>query len=136
MGKMDTVTVNEPEGDVVDWDAVDWRAVEDEVRRLGSGSSRRRRRGPEARPQSAEVDAPFPRERSAERAAGISTERHVHNHTRPLAALATPRARRVTELNHKPRRLRCLLLSPTHQSFSGQRAQISDPIRPRAEGAG
>jgi RNA-directed DNA polymerase len=34
MGKLDTVTVNGPEGDVVDWDAVDWRAVEDDVRRL------------------------------------------------------------------------------------------------------
>ena len=31
---LDTVTVNGPEGDVVDWDAVDWRAVEDDVRRL------------------------------------------------------------------------------------------------------
>ena len=31
---MDTVTVNGPEGDVVDWDAVDWRAVEGDVRRL------------------------------------------------------------------------------------------------------
>src|SRR5499426_1187391 len=34
MGKLDTVTVNGPEGDVIDWDAVDWRAVEDDVRRL------------------------------------------------------------------------------------------------------
>jgi RNA-directed DNA polymerase len=34
MGKLDTVTVNGPEGDVVDWDAVDWRRVEDDVRRL------------------------------------------------------------------------------------------------------
>src|ERR1700739_1642727 len=34
MGKLDTVTVNGPEGDVIDWDAVDWRAVEDSVRRL------------------------------------------------------------------------------------------------------
>jgi RNA-directed DNA polymerase len=31
---LDTVTVNGPEGDVVDWDAVQWRAVEDDVRRL------------------------------------------------------------------------------------------------------
>ena len=31
---MDTVTVNGPEGEVLDWDAVDWRHVEDEVRRL------------------------------------------------------------------------------------------------------
>ena len=31
---LDTVTVNGPEGDVVDWDAVKWRAVEDDVRRL------------------------------------------------------------------------------------------------------
>jgi RNA-directed DNA polymerase len=31
---LDTVTVNGPEGDVVDWDAVEWRAVEDDVRRL------------------------------------------------------------------------------------------------------
>jgi RNA-directed DNA polymerase len=34
MGKLDTVTVNGPEDDVVDWDAVDWRHVEDDVRRL------------------------------------------------------------------------------------------------------
>jgi len=34
MGKLDTVTVNGPEGDVWDWDAVDWRQVEDDVRRL------------------------------------------------------------------------------------------------------
>jgi len=34
MGKLDTMTVNGPEGDVVDWDAVDWRAVEGDVRRL------------------------------------------------------------------------------------------------------
>src|ERR1700739_1114894 len=34
MGKLDTVTVNGPEGDVIDWDAVHWRAVEDDVRRL------------------------------------------------------------------------------------------------------
>lgn len=34
MCKLDTVTVNGPEGDVLDWDAVDWRAVEDNVRRL------------------------------------------------------------------------------------------------------
>jgi RNA-directed DNA polymerase len=34
MGKLDTVTVNGPEGDVLDWDAVEWRQVEDDVRRL------------------------------------------------------------------------------------------------------
>ena len=34
MGKLDTVTVNGPEGEVLDWDAVDWRRVEDNVRRL------------------------------------------------------------------------------------------------------
>jgi RNA-directed DNA polymerase len=34
MGKLDTVTVNGPEGAVLDWDAVDWRQVEDDVRRL------------------------------------------------------------------------------------------------------
>ena len=34
MGKWDTVEVNGPEGDVVDWDAVAWRRVEDDVRRL------------------------------------------------------------------------------------------------------
>src|ERR1700751_2455774 len=34
MGKLDTVEVNGPEGEVLDWDAVDWRAVEDDVRRL------------------------------------------------------------------------------------------------------
>ena len=31
---MDTIMVNGPEDDVLDWDAVDWRAVEDDVRRL------------------------------------------------------------------------------------------------------
>jgi len=34
MGKLDAVTANGPEDDVVDWDAVDWRRVEDDVRRL------------------------------------------------------------------------------------------------------
>ena len=34
MGMLDTVTVNGPEGEVLDWDAVDWRRVEDDVRRL------------------------------------------------------------------------------------------------------
>jgi RNA-directed DNA polymerase len=34
MGKLDTVMVNGPEGDVADWDAVQWRQVEDDVRRL------------------------------------------------------------------------------------------------------
>jgi RNA-directed DNA polymerase len=31
---LDTIMVNGPEDDVLDWDAVDWRAVEDDVRRL------------------------------------------------------------------------------------------------------
>src|SRR5712671_2577523 len=34
MGKLDAVTANGPEGDVVDRDAVDWRQAEDDVRRL------------------------------------------------------------------------------------------------------
>ncbi|MGB9227333.1 reverse transcriptase N-terminal domain-containing protein [Mycobacterium sp.] len=34
MGKLDTVTVNGPEDEIIDWDAVDWRRVEDDVRRL------------------------------------------------------------------------------------------------------
>ena len=34
MGKLETVEVNGPEGEVLDWDAVDWRRVEDDVRRL------------------------------------------------------------------------------------------------------
>ena len=34
MGKLDTVEVNGPEGEVLDWDAVDWHRVEDDVRRL------------------------------------------------------------------------------------------------------
>ena len=34
MGKLDTVMVNGPEDEVVDWDAVEWRQVEDDVRRL------------------------------------------------------------------------------------------------------
>ena len=34
MGKLDTVEVNGPEGEVLDWDAVDWRRVEDDVRRM------------------------------------------------------------------------------------------------------
>jgi len=34
MGKLDTVEVNGPEDEIIDWDAVDWRRVEDAVRRL------------------------------------------------------------------------------------------------------
>src|SRR6266576_1231877 len=34
MGKLDAITANGPEGDVVDWDAVDWHQAEDNVRRL------------------------------------------------------------------------------------------------------
>jgi RNA-directed DNA polymerase len=34
MGKLDTVEVNRPEGEVLDWDGVDWRRIEDDVRRL------------------------------------------------------------------------------------------------------
>jgi RNA-directed DNA polymerase len=34
MGKLDTVMVNGPEDDVVDWEAVGWRQVHDDVRRL------------------------------------------------------------------------------------------------------
>ena len=34
MGKLDTIMVNGPEDDVLDWDAVDWRQAEDDVRRL------------------------------------------------------------------------------------------------------
>ena len=34
MGKLDTVEVNGPEGEVLDWDAVQWHRVEDDVRRL------------------------------------------------------------------------------------------------------
>src|SRR5882762_2557383 len=34
MGKLDTVMVNGPEGDVLDWEAVEWRQVQDDVRRL------------------------------------------------------------------------------------------------------
>jgi N-terminal domain of reverse transcriptase len=34
MGKLDTVTVNGPEDEIIDWDALDWRRVEDAVRRL------------------------------------------------------------------------------------------------------
>ena len=32
--KLDTVTVNGPEDEVLDWDAVDWHQAEDDVRRL------------------------------------------------------------------------------------------------------
>ena len=39
------VVVNGPEDATFDWHAIDWRRVEDNVRRLGSGSSRRQRRG-------------------------------------------------------------------------------------------
>ena len=31
---MDTITVNGPEDEVLDWEAVDWRQVEDDVQRL------------------------------------------------------------------------------------------------------
>src|SRR4029077_20733872 len=41
----------------------------------GIGSSRRRRRGTEEGPQSAEADAPLPRERSVQRAAGDGDQR-------------------------------------------------------------
>ena len=34
MGKLDTVEVNGPEDEIIDWGAVDWRRVEDDVRRL------------------------------------------------------------------------------------------------------
>ena len=34
MGKLDTVEVNGPEGEVLDWDVMDRRRVEDDVRRL------------------------------------------------------------------------------------------------------
>ncbi len=34
MGKLGTLAVNGPEGDVVAWDAVDWRQAEDNVGRL------------------------------------------------------------------------------------------------------
>ena len=34
MGKLDTIMVNGPEGDVLDWDAVDWRRARGDVRRL------------------------------------------------------------------------------------------------------
>jgi RNA-directed DNA polymerase len=34
MGKLDAVTANGPEGDVLDWDAVQWRQVEEDVQRL------------------------------------------------------------------------------------------------------
>ena len=33
-GTLDTITVNGPEDEVLDWEAVDWRQVEDDVRRL------------------------------------------------------------------------------------------------------
>ena len=34
MGKLDTVEVNGPEDEILDWDAVQWHRVEDDVRRL------------------------------------------------------------------------------------------------------
>src|SRR6476659_5364981 len=34
MGKLDTVEVNGPEDEIIDWDAVQWHRVEDDVRRL------------------------------------------------------------------------------------------------------
>jgi RNA-directed DNA polymerase len=34
MGMLDTVTVNGPEDEIIDWDAVEWRRVEEDVRRL------------------------------------------------------------------------------------------------------
>ena len=39
------VVANGPEDAPFDWRAINWRRVEDDVRRLGSGSSRRQRRG-------------------------------------------------------------------------------------------
>ena len=71
MGKLDTVEVNGPEGEVLDWDAVDWRRVEDDVRRLRQRIFTATQEGDlKTGPQPAEADAPLPRERSAERAAG------------------------------------------------------------------
>ena len=58
MGKLDTVEVNGPEGEVLDWDAVDWRRVEDDVRRLRQRIFTATQAGDlEEGPQSAEVDA-------------------------------------------------------------------------------
>jgi RNA-directed DNA polymerase len=34
MGKLGTITVNGPEGDVLDWEAIDWHQAGDDVRRL------------------------------------------------------------------------------------------------------
>ena len=39
MGKLDTVEVNGPEGEVLDWDAVDWRASRTMYGGCGSESS-------------------------------------------------------------------------------------------------
>ena len=70
MGKLDTVAVNGPEGDVVDWDAVDWRRVEDDVRRL--------------------------RQRifTATRAGDLKTVRNLQKLTAPRGALLYPRRSR------------------------------------------
>jgi hypothetical protein len=42
MGKLDTVTVNGPEGDVVDWGVVDWVESRATYGGYDNGSSRRR----------------------------------------------------------------------------------------------
>ena len=76
MGKLDTVEVNGPEGEVLDWDAVDWRHVEDDVRRLRQRIfTATQAGGPETGPQPPEAYAPFPRERSAERATEVKSTR-------------------------------------------------------------
>ena len=71
MGKLDAVTVNGPEGEVCDWDAVDWRRVEDDVRRLRQRIFTASQAGDLKRVRNLQrLMLRFPRERSAERAAG------------------------------------------------------------------
>ena len=70
MGKLDTVEVNGPEGEVLDWDAVDWRRVEDDVRRMRQRIFTATQEGDLKRVRTCRSWCSVPRERSAERAAG------------------------------------------------------------------
>src|SRR3954463_3114603 len=75
MGKLDTVTVNGPEGDVVDWDAVDSPSRGRRTAATATDLHGDAGGGSEEGPQSAEADAPLPRERSVQRAAGDGDQR-------------------------------------------------------------
>jgi hypothetical protein len=76
-GMLDAATiveVNGPEDLPLGWDQVHWTAAEQQVRRLGRGSSRPRVRRPEEGPQPAAVDAAFAKQRRGGGAEGDGAE--------------------------------------------------------------